>query len=86
MAIAAGMQVRGSTINEAKRDPLFGIDIREFRIKGHRFDDRKGSIFSTTDEDTIGDGLVVGVPLIDNTGKRHLATLVLPMSRRSDEG
>lgn len=86
MAIAAGMQVKGSTINEAKQDPLFGIDSREFRIKGHRLDDREGSIFTTTDKDTSGDGLVVGVPLTDKTGKRHSATLVLPMSRGSNEG
>jgi len=78
--------VKGSTINEAKRDSLFGIDSREFHIKGHRLDDREGSIFTTTDEDTSGDGLVVGVPLTDNTGKRHSATLVLPMSRVQTKG
>ena len=86
MAIAAGRQVKGLITNEAKRDSLFGIDSREFRVKGHRLDDREGSIFSTTDDDTSGDGLVVGVPLTGNTGKWHSATLVPPMSRVSNEG
>jgi len=77
--------VKGPIKDEVERGSLFGIDSRELCVKGHSLDRREGSIFSATDEDTSGNVLVFGLPLTDNAGKRHSATLAPSVSRGSTE-